>query len=90
MLSLEVRVVGFSYGASQESHSGEVFPRVSASSGEDVLRSACISLVLERRGYILRCSVCERSGHIWCVAWGIRTVLQSTWRTRLAYVGCGI
>ena len=48
MLSLEVRVVGFSYGASQESHSGEVFPRVSASNGEDVLRSACISLVLEK------------------------------------------
>ena len=48
MLSLEVRVVGFSYGVSQESHSGEVFLRVSASSGEDVLRSACISLVLEK------------------------------------------
>ena len=34
--------------ASQESHSGEVFLRMSASNGEDVLRSACISLVLEK------------------------------------------
>jgi hypothetical protein len=41
MLSLEVRVVGISNGASQEPHSGEVFLRVSASSGEDALRSAC-------------------------------------------------
>ena len=65
MLSLEVRVVGFSYGASQESHSGEVFLRMSASNGEDVLRSACSEpRARKRSGYILRCSVCERSGHM--------------------------
>ena len=39
---------------------------------------------------MLRCSACERSGHILCVALRMRTALQSTGGTRLVYVGCGM